>query len=179
MNTELQQVSHNKNNLGEENKNRITEDKHEQLTVTEKEVIGSSQLITTEEKSSKTTEENRKFAVQEQKTETNFDEWIIVNEYTPEMVDTLLDMPGEPVEENYVQWWEQSMREEMNFQDLLIAHKVIQSGKHNRFGYRIPVNSSWNLRLFKDLLQEYEDQELLEWLEFGFPISRDPNAEPL
>ena len=54
----------------------------------------------------------------------------------------------------------------------MLAHKVIDSGVPNRFGCRIPVNSNWNLPLFQSLLKDYYDQDLLEWLEFGFPVSQ-------
>ena len=63
-------------------------------------------------------------------------------------------------------------------EDLKLAHKVINSGKLNRFGCKIPVRSNLNLDSFEQLLQGYHDIEIIEWLRFGFSISRDENADP-
>ena len=60
-------------------------------------------------------------------------------------------------------------------QDLLLAHKVIQSGIPNRFGCRIPVRSGFNINLLTEWLKDYHDREVVEWLEFGFSVSRDTN----
>ena len=72
----------------------------------------------------------------------------------------------------------------MNYQnflnDIVLANKVIASGIPNRFGCRIPVQSCWNLPLFQLLLFGYHDTEILEWLNFGFSISRDLlNEDPI
>ena len=56
---------------------------------------------------------------------------------------------------------------------LWLAHLVMLSGKPNRFGCRIPLNTNWNLQLLESLLQDYPDKGIVEWLRFGFPISRD------
>ena len=45
----------------------------------------------------------------------------------------------------------------------------------NRYGCRIPVSSNWNIQLLKSLLADYEDLEVVEWLTYGFTISRDDN----
>ena len=63
-----------------------------------------------------------------------------------------------------------------NIDHIFIAHKVIQSGVPNRFGCRFPIHTNWNLPLMQSLLSDYDDQEVVEWLQFGFPISRDPEA---
>ena len=56
--------------------------------------------------------------------------------------------------------------------DILLAHKVIESGVPNRFGARIPLITNWNLYNFAQLLRGYEDMEVIEWLKYGFSISR-------
>ena len=59
-------------------------------------------------------------------------------------------------------------------EDLLLAHKIINSGLPNRYGCRIPVKTKWNINLFSSLLTDYHDQDVIEWLTYGFPVSRDP-----
>ena len=54
-----------------------------------------------------------------------------------------------------------------------LSDEVHYSGMPNRFGVRRRVNNTWNLRLLKQLLKDYEDNEVCEWLEYGWPINRD------
>lgn len=49
----------------------------------------------------------------------------------------------------------------------------------NRFALRIPVFTKWNLKLFGQLLHDYHDQELLEWLKFGWPLGRAQQDAPV
>ena len=100
------------------------------------------------------------------------DEIIPLSQYAPEFCDTLLDFPDEVQEPDYFSHVVGNIQQFSNFQDIMLAHKVIDSGVPNRFGCRIPVNSNWNLPLFQSLLKDYYDQDLLEWLEFGFPVSQ-------
>ena len=60
-----------------------------------------------------------------------------------------------------------------HMQDILLANHVTQSGVPNRYGCRIPVRSNWNLDLLQSLLQGYEDMEIIDWLCYGFSISRN------
>lgn len=53
-----------------------------------------------------------------------------------------------------------------------LSWRVIESGKYNRYGLRIPVNTKWNLDLLESLLQGYDDIEVVEWLRYGWPIDR-------
>ena len=39
---------------------------------------------------------------------------------------------------------------------------------------QIPVKSKWNLELFSDLLTEYPDKEVVDWIRFGWPAGRLP-----
>ena len=50
------------------------------------------------------------------------------------------------------------------------------SGVVNRHGCRIVVNKKWNLDKFQELLQGYEDIEIIEWLKYGWPINRKDTA---
>ena len=61
--------------------------------------------------------------------------------------------------------------------DLCNHHKVQEEGYPNRWGARIPVKSAWNLELFSQLLQDYGDQEVVEWAQFGWPAGRLPILE--
>ena len=61
---------------------------------------------------------------------------------------------------------------ELWIHDILLANRVLDSGVPNRFGCRIPVESTWNLQLFESLLTDYHDKDVIEWLKFGFPVSR-------
>ena len=55
-------------------------------------------------------------------------------------------------------------------------HKqVIEQGYPNRWGARIPVESTWNLELFEYLLAGYHDAEVVECLKYGWPTGRLPS----
>ena len=56
-----------------------------------------------------------------------------------------------------------------------LCQRVMKEGYPNAWGARIPVYSPWNLELFKSLLHDYHDWEIMEWLTYGWPISRPPN----
>ena len=60
--------------------------------------------------------------------------------------------------------------------DLRIAHQVLSSGQFNRFACRIPINSRWNIAYLTQELAHYNDFQVVEWLKFGFPVSRHPLA---
>ena len=50
-------------------------------------------------------------------------------------------------------------------------HSKVKAHKSPNFiGARIPVPSQLNIPVWKDLLSEYWDQQLLQFLEFGFPV---------
>ena len=57
-------------------------------------------------------------------------------------------------------------------QDLLLAHKVIESGLPNRYRCQIPLVTDWKLDKFQQMLEGYDDQEVIEWLRYGFSVSR-------
>ena len=45
----------------------------------------------------------------------------------------------------------------------------------NAWGGKIRVYSNLNIQLWESLLQGYHDHEVVEWLKYGWPISRPPN----
>ena len=44
-----------------------------------------------------------------------------------------------------------------------------------RGGAKIPVKSQWNLELLESLLRGYSDKQVVDWLRYGWPVSRPPN----
>ena len=73
-----------------------------------------------------------------------------------------------------------SIDNQHNFlEDILLAHKIINSGVPNRFGCRIPLRTRLNIPLFTKMLENYEDNEVVDWLKYGFTISRDQKEQPL
>ena len=51
-----------------------------------------------------------------------------------------------------------------------IHHKVTDSGLPNYLGFKIPVNEKINLDYMRSLLVNYNDLEVCDLLEFGFPL---------
>ena len=51
----------------------------------------------------------------------------------------------------------------------------MQEGYPNAWGARIPLETNWNLELLASLLEGYEDKVVVDWLRYGWPISRSPN----
>ena len=51
-----------------------------------------------------------------------------------------------------------------------LHHKVKQHGKPNFIGARIPLSSQLNIENWKFLLRDYWDQQLIQFLQFGFPL---------
>ena len=82
--------------------------------------------------------------------------------------------------ENTIQWEPRWVTAWMTNNDADINRhtQVLEQGYPNRWGARIPVPSAWNLQLFSNLLKSYEDQEIVEWLRFGWPTGRLPTLPP-
>ena len=62
--------------------------------------------------------------------------------------------------------------------DLRIHQEVCDKRYPNRWGARVRIDTRWNLELFQQLLQEYEDREVVEWLKYGRPTGRLPTLPP-
>ena len=59
----------------------------------------------------------------------------------------------------------------------LIAHKLVrQSGRPNFLGNRIPVDSKLNIKNWRFHLQDYWDKQIVDLLEYGFPLDFDRDA---
>ena len=50
---------------------------------------------------------------------------------------------------------------------------VRESEVHNYKKERIPVNTNWNLEVLEEMLCNYEDKEVLEFIKFGWPLNAD------
>ena len=97
----------------------------------------------------------------------------------PEFTTSALDTPGERYF-TAINWFNTEITVQTHMYDILLAHKVIHSGLPNRFGCRIPLTTKWNLQLFDAFLLDYEDREVIEWLKYGFTISRqDDISDPV
>ena len=62
--------------------------------------------------------------------------------------------------------------------DVKRHEKVWEKGYPNRWGARIRVDSAWSADLLKELLQGYEDAEVVEWIRYGWPSGRLPTLPP-
>ena len=63
-------------------------------------------------------------------------------------------------------------------EDNKLHHQVRKKGYPNRWGAKIEVKSTWNVTLMEELLQDYEDKEVVEWLKFGWPTGRIQQLPP-
>ena len=62
--------------------------------------------------------------------------------------------------------------------DIAMHTRVCTEGYPNRWGARLPVPTKWNLGKFSELLGEYEDKEMVEWLKYSWPTGRLPTLKP-
>ena len=87
-----------------------------------------------------------------------------------------LDIQDHSVQQSDFQQFVTLARQQAGIEDILLAHRITDSGVPNRYGCRIQLKSHWNLDILEELLDGYEDMEVVEWLRYGFSISRNPNA---
>ena len=57
-----------------------------------------------------------------------------------------------------------------------LRSQVQQGGYPNVYGAKIPVQSGWKLDKFGELLSQYHDKEIIEFLRYRFPANRLPGA---
>ena len=63
--------------------------------------------------------------------------------------------------------------------DIALHEAVWDNEYPNRWGAKIPVESRWNTDRFEEMLQGYEDMEVVEWLKYGWPSGRLPTGKEL
>ena len=66
------------------------------------------------------------------------------------------------------------MESQIENEDLMLAELVRKGGYPNRFGAKIPIKTKWNIELLADLLKDYEDKDIVEWMKYGWPTGRLP-----
>ena len=69
------------------------------------------------------------------------------------------------------------LRMETDNADLMTAAQVRKKGYPNRYGARIPVKCRINTEELSNLLVNYEDKEVVEWLKYGWPTGRLPTMQ--
>lgn len=67
-----------------------------------------------------------------------------------------------------------------SWRDRLISeiNAVRHSNLSNRYGLRIPLRTTWNIPLLDSLLVNYPDKQVVEWLQYGWPIGFHPHCDP-
>ena len=55
-------------------------------------------------------------------------------------------------------------------QYLAVVEAVLQSGVPNYKGARVPLSSTFNLQYLKEMIVDYHDKKLIDYLTFGFPL---------
>ena len=65
---------------------------------------------------------------------------------------------------------------DINHSDVLLHNRVWQQGYPNVYGARIPVPSDWNIDELERMLTGYNDREVTQFLRFGWPSNRLPQA---
>ena len=53
--------------------------------------------------------------------------------------------------------------------DLVLHQAVLKGGYPNRWGAKIELEHKWNLQLLDQLLAEYTDRDIIEWIKYGWP----------
>ena len=61
-------------------------------------------------------------------------------------------------------------------EDVKLANRVWQEGYPNVHGARCSVKSNWNLEYFEQMLANYHDKEIIEYLRYGWPANRLPTV---
>ena len=66
---------------------------------------------------------------------------------------------------------------DLGFMSQVVAlhEQVKEKGYPNAWNAQIPVKSSWNLEMFESLLVNYTEMDVIQWLRYGWPVSRPPN----
>ena len=65
-----------------------------------------------------------------------------------------------------------------SLQDVRLSKQVLQQGYPNGFVVRIPIKTHLNLDLFEELLVDYHDKVVVEFLRYGWPANHMPGAPP-
>lgn len=58
-----------------------------------------------------------------------------------------------------------------------LCEQVSKQGYPNAWNAQVPIPTHINIELLQSLLQGYEDREVIQWVKYGWPISRPPNID--
>ena len=109
-------------------------------------------------------------------TETEMDKYSTIRQYDLDFLVNDLDTLDKGVDNDFFETWLGTEKQEDFIYDILLAHQVISLGLPNKMGCRILVSSNWNIELMRNLLQDYDDTEVVDWLMYEFSISQDDYA---
>ena len=64
------------------------------------------------------------------------------------------------------------------FTDPFLAHRLVRASRCPNFmGFRIPIHSNFNIPACRSHLENYWDQQLVDLLEFSFPVDFDRSSD--
>ena len=87
-----------------------------------------------------------------------------------------MDIPSTCIDQIQFKWFVSSVQQQEILQDVILANRVVQLGYPNKLGCRIPLVTNWRLNEMELMLLDYHDKDVIEWLRFGFTISREDTA---
>ena len=61
--------------------------------------------------------------------------------------------------------------------DLDLHYLIWEKGYPNRYGAKIPLETKWNLQKMEELLIDYEDREVVQWMKYGWPTGKVPGTQ--
>lgn len=64
---------------------------------------------------------------------------------------------------------------ENNKYDVQLAQLIVDSQKYNFEGMKIPLRTRWNTDVFSQLMGEDGDQQVIQFIKYGWPIDRERN----
>ena len=99
------------------------------------------------------------------------DEWLPLLPIEENIAEAYLDRPGQGEKSSNVNCDNLLTQEMLNY--INVIDLVVKSEKHNFQGEHISINKSWNIELLHSLLSEYHDKQVVDMLNFGFPVSRN------
>ena len=98
------------------------------------------------------------------------DRYSTISQYYLDFLVNNLDTPENGVDNDFFETWLGTKKQEDFIHDILLVHKVISLGLPNKKGCKTLVSSNWNIELMRNLLQDCDDIEVVDWLRYGLSI---------
>ena len=70
------------------------------------------------------------------------------------------------------EWLYDTNKNDLTKWEALLCNKLNQIGKHDFMSLKIPTNCKWNFHFLEELLDNYDDKRIVDFLRYGFPISQ-------